>query len=143
MASKTWYFTGTCKWAKVVEPDKKYNKYSIDLFMDNDNMEKFKKSGAQLKVRENDEGETFITFSRPTASLGRDGKIKEHGAPLLLSVNGDPLKDTLVGNGSTVTVKVDVYDTPKGKGTRLEAVRVDNLVAFTKREVDEDIEVPF
>lgn len=142
MASKTWYLSGTCKWAKVVEPDKKYNKYSIDLFMDADNWDKFKKSGAQLKIRDTDSGEQFVTFSRPVATLGRDGKLREHGAPLVLNSAGEPIKD-LVGNGSKVTVKLDVYDTPKGKGTRLEAVRVEDLVEFVKREVDEDIDVPF
>jgi hypothetical protein len=37
-----------------------------------------------------------------------------------------------------VTVKVDVFDTRKGKGTRLEAVRVDKLVPYidnSKKEI--------
>lgn len=143
MATKTWYFTGTCKWAKLHEPDPKYNKFSIDLYLDAANMEKFRQSGAQLKLR-GTEDEPFISFGRPAVSLGKKGQLIEHGPPLVLDHDGAPMSPKiLVGNGSTVTVKVDVYDTQKGKGTRLEAVRVDKLVEYVKREVDEDVDVPF
>lgn len=142
MASKTWYFSGTCKWAKVREPDKKYEKYSIDLYMQPDQFAKYQESGAQLKVRTGDDGE-YVTFSRPCRRIIK-GELVEMGPPDVLTGDGGTLDEkTLVGNGSHVTLKVVVFDTVKGKGTRLEAVRVDELVAFSKPDVDEDIDEPF
>lgn len=143
MSSKTWYFTGTAKWAKVETPDPKYGKYSIDLYMDEHNMAKYEESGAQLKIRTNDEGEQYVSFQRPHVMLSK-GELVTLGPPDMLSADGSPLpKGTLIGNGSIVTVRTDVFDTQKGKGTRLTGVRVDNLVEYRKREVDEDIDTPF
>lgn len=142
MAMKTWYFSGEARWAKLREPDDKYNKYSIDLIMEPDVLAKFKTSGAQLKIREKD-GTEFVTFNRPATSVIK-GDIVNHGPPEILDKDGEPLADNiLVGNGSKVTLKVEVYDTVKGKGSRLAAVRVDDLVKYEKPEVDEDEEEPF
>lgn len=144
MATKTWYFTGTAKWAKIAEPDKEFQKYSIDVYLDDANLAKFQESGAQLKLRGHESDGTYVTFSRPMARIGRDGEVKQFGPPELLNADGEPYpKGTLIGNGSKVTVKVDVFDTPKGKGTRLEAIRVDDLVEYSKKEVDDSIEEPF
>jgi hypothetical protein len=41
---------------------------------------------------------------------------------------------TRIGNGSTVTCKISVYDTQLGKGHQLEAVRVEELVEYVKTE---------
>lgn len=148
--TKTWYFTGTARWAKLKDPDPKYHKYSIDLYMDEEQFLKFKESEAQLKIRNNpDETEEmfqgdYVTFNRPSVRLIKGSTVEQIGPPDLLNAHGEPMDhEILVGNGSKVTLKVDVFDTAKGKGTRLVAVRVDELVEFKKKEVDTDIEEPF
>lgn len=43
-------------------------------------------------------------------------------------------KPIAIGNGSDVKIRVAVYDTLKGKGQRLEAVKVLNLVEYVREE---------
>lgn len=137
MATKTYYFSGEVMYPKLVTPDTKFNEqgiYCLDLFMDNDSWEKFEKSGAQLKVRDRD-GRKFITFKRPAKKLIK-GDVVDLGPPDVLNNDNSPfdMSKSLVGNGSKVTVKVNIYDTMKGKGHTLEAVRVDYLVAYERQE---------
>lgn len=140
MATNTLYFTGKCQWAKVKTPDTKFNPegvYSIDVFLDKENLKKFNDSKMQLKLRHNDTNdEPYVTFKRADKQMIK-GEIVDRGPPQLLDKDSAPLsQDTLIGNGSTVTVKVVTYDGAKGKGHRLEAVRVDDLVEFDKGEQD-------
>lgn len=57
-------------------------------------------------------------------------------------------KPILIGNGSRVRVKIAVYDTIKGKGTRLEEVQVLDLIEYERSEkrelppVLEDVRAP-
>ena len=50
--------------------------------------------------------------------------------PEVFDKDNQPIDPTTVGNGSKATVKLSVYDTGYGKGSRLEAVRVDELLVF-------------
>lgn len=138
MATKTYYFSGTVMYPKLVTPDTKFNKegiYTLDLFMDDDSWEKFERSGAQLKVRDRD-GAKFVTFKRPARKMIK-ADIVEMGPPDVLQADNTPFDMTkLVGNGSKVTVKVNVYDTMKGKGHTLEAVRVDELHEYVREAPD-------
>lgn len=142
MASKIYYFTGTSKWAKLWKPDEKYSNYSVDLYMTPKSWEEFKASGLQLKIRESD-GVKYVNFKRPTARLIK-GELVNFEHPTILDNEGEPLAEgTLVGNGSTVTLKVLVYDTVKGKGHRLEAVRVDELVEYQDNKAVPEDGAPF
>jgi hypothetical protein len=54
----------------------------------------------------------------------------------------------IIGNGSEVTIVVSTYDYDnkfgKGKGSRLEKVRVDKLVKYEKEEArSNDPDIPF
>lgn len=53
---------------------------------------------------------------------------------------GDPI---LLANGSLIEVTVAVYDTAKGKGQRLEAIRIIDLIPYEKKEqvLKEDVEI--
>ena len=136
MTTATVYLTGEAHWAKLKKPDDKYNNWCIDLKLDEEGMLAFKKSGMQLKINEGK-----IKLRRPVQRLIK-GDLVKFDPPSLLDENNDPL-DVLVGNGSRVTCKVSVYDTQKGKGHRLDAVRVEDLVEYEKEEIIGDIEVPF
>lgn len=129
MATTTIYLTGTCKWAKVHKPDEKYNKYSIDLYVDDKNRDIIVQSGSQATVKHDADGQ-YVRIRRNPFSLVK-GELKDWGPPTVLDHDGKPLTSN-VGNGSKVTCKVVVYDTIKGKGTRLEGIRVDELVEYNK-----------
>lgn len=138
MATKTWKFSGEAKWAKLASPDEKYQKYQVDLYLDD--WADFEKSGLQLKVKEDKEtGAKFVTFRRPVVSLIK-GKPTQWGAPeVVMAADGSSFTG-LVGNGSRLTVEVDVYDTVKGPGHRMRKVWVDNLVEY-KRPADTEGEL--
>ena len=125
MATKNYYFTGTVKWAKVRKPDEKYNDYKIDLYPDEASVNLIKESGVQVKPKENEDG-TFYTFRRKHEQLIKS-KLEILGPPKVISPDNTEFEG-LIGNGSRVTAKVAVFDTVKGKGHRLEIVRVDDLV---------------
>lgn len=130
MGSKNYFLSGTCKWAKIHEPDKKYQNYGIDLFLDEESKTMFKESGLQLTVKKDEKDGEYISLKRPTVKLIK-GETVEFTPPMLLKNDNTEYEDkVLVGNGSHVTCKVLVYDTVKGKGHRLEAVRVDELVEY-------------
>lgn len=136
MATKQYYFTGTCKWAKFKTPDDKYNKYTVDLYLDHDSWETYDESGLTLKIRENEDGR-FVKFSREHDKSMR-GKVVTFGPPVVKNENlEDWDMDVAIGNGSTLTVRVSVYDSKNGKGHRLEAVRVDELIEFNPEGVPE------
>lgn len=131
MASAYYYLTGKAKWARLFTPDEKYKNYKIDLLLDAESKKKFAESGMTMTPKMSEEGE-YITFRRPEAKLIKNELVKFE-APPVTDAEGKPV-DKLIGNGSDVTVKVVVYDTVKGKGHRLEAVRVNSLVEYQKPE---------
>lgn len=142
MASKTYFFTGKANWAKLTKQDKKYQYWGLELVLDKDEWSKFKDSGLQLKVHKNKEGEDYVSFRRPVQKAIKDDLV-DFDPPILVDADNNIMENRLdVGNGSTVTCKVLVYDTTKGKGHRLEGVRIDNLIEFipTARK---DEEAPF
>lgn len=132
MATKFKRYSGTVKWAKVYEgqEDQKYGHYGLDFYPDD--VEDFKSSGVQLQERTDEEGGVFFKLRRTPKKLIKD-KVVDFGTPLVLDAEGEPF-DKPIGNGSKVTVKIAVYDTVKGLGHRLEAVRVDEWVEYKKEE---------
>jgi hypothetical protein len=134
MATANYEFTGECRWAKLDKTDVKYNKYSIEVKLDEEGIALYNKAGCM--GRPSKDGEGYYTFRRdPTAKAWVDGNQVPAGKPLVIFPDATPCHD-LIGNGSKVTVKVAVYDYNnsfgKGKGTRLEAVCIENLIKFEK-----------
>ena len=144
MATEHIFLSGKAKWAKVWKPDQEYDKYSIDLYMDDENFAIYDDSGMKLKLREDEDGK-YIRFSRP-ASKVINGELTEFKRPKIVNADNEEIEETvLIGNGSDVTVRVEVYDTKAhGKGHRLNAVRIDNLVAYEPKNSSSDLEdLPF
>lgn len=135
MSTQTYYFTGKCKWAKLATPDefRGQTKYKINLYLDKKGLRELNESGVRLEVREDTDGK-YVGFSRPESKTMKD-ELVELGPPWVLEEKDgeevDFANPERIGNGSTVTCKVSVYDTRMGKGHTLEAVRVDNLVEYT------------
>lgn len=142
MATQIHYFQGTAKWAKVHEPDVKYDNFSVNLYLDEPSRKRYDASGLTLKEREDEDGQ-YVKFSRKNTGNFKGDADHVFGPPSVLNPEGETITDN-IGNGSQVTCKVEVYDGARGKGHRLEAVRVDSLVPYdgTTIVMGED-EVPF
>ena len=131
MSTEYFYFTGKAKWAKTKEPDKAFgsSEYKITLYVDKKTKKDIIEAGVQVTPKEDDEG-IYFQFRRPESKLWPNGDLTDFGPPDIYSEDGKTKFDGYIGNGSDVTVKVSVYDTRKGKGHRLEAIRIDTLVPY-------------
>lgn len=130
MAQKVHRFTGPVRWAKVHTPDQKYGHYSLEIKIDED---AYKNTG--LSGRPSKDGEGYYTFRRkPDTLIWKGDEQVPAGAPLVFGSDGRPT-DVLIGHGSICTIDVVVYDYDnsfgKGRGHRLEALRVEKLVEYT------------
>lgn len=136
MATKTYYFSGTTTYCRPKHLDEKYDNYQVNVHLDEESWKRFDESGIQIKKKANSEFGDFVTFKRPAKKIFGN-KLQTFEAPDVLDTKGAPVTD-LIGNGSKITVKVDVYDTMKGKGHRLISVRVDDLVKYERNVPVED-----
>lgn len=122
------------KWAKVHEPDEKFNKYSIQCV---------KLTDEQVKEIQSWAGPNGL-WNEP----GFDPKSPEDGMTVRFKT-GNPLKqivddnrqtigpDTLIGNGSICTIAVTLKDTTSAQKetktqTYLAGIMVNKLVEFNK-----------
>jgi hypothetical protein len=151
MATKTITLTGISKYAQVYPEtmDKKYNKYSVTLLLDEASTLAFKASGSTVKARkfEGEEG-TWYKFSRDQEREFK-GVPEVLGPPLVMKrVGGQDSQNyekfaEAIGNGSELTIKVSVYTTSNNYvGTRLEKVLVNTHVPYVPRDKDEDPDHP-
>jgi len=130
MATQTFYFKGKCNWAKLFKPDQKYDYFGMDFYPDD--VEAFKATGTQLRPNKNEDGETFFKVKRHPSAMIK-GELVNFGGPVVLDAKNNDMTDA-VGNGSTVTLKLSIYDSQVGKGTRLESVRVEELVPYEGKD---------
>lgn len=148
------FFDGIANWAQVQRPNK-FGAYSINLVVDAPTRKAVKQTGAKLNVKETDEGEFFYTFRRKATLRKKNGEVVEMDPPTVTLADGTPYTG-LIGNGSKVTVKVEVYEFQGGvdangqkydggKGTRLVGVRINELVEYKKEEntSDNSADMPF
>lgn len=146
MAQVETYISGKGKWVKIMagQEDKKYKNWGLDLYLDDSQVEAFKNWNSELMLRDDKEtGERFIKLRRPTMKLIKD-KIVNFDPPEALGPDNKKWSGEPIGNGSELTCKVVVYDTMKGKGVRLEKVRVDVHVPYAEKEVDvSNVDSPF
>lgn len=134
MTTKTMYVSGTCKWARVRTPDEKYGNYSINLYPDKGSLNAIQESGIQLAPKTDEDG-IFYKFRRDHQKIIKK-ELVEFGPPTILNPD-ETLFEGLIGNGSEVTLNVSVFDTQKGKGHRLNKVRVDKLVTYVPENKEE------
>ncbi len=140
MSTSTIYVTGIAKWARVFghQMDTKFGeKFHITVYPDEAGVITLKQSGSRASAKTDEDG-TFYKFSRDNKKEFK-GQLEVLGPPKVLDPNNETFTQP-IGNGSKVTVKLSVYDSSKGKGTRLEAVRVDEHVPY---EENSGAEYPF
>jgi len=134
MATQFIQLSGKAKWAKVKpsQLDEQYNNWSICLYLNRDSMDKYMKSGLRLNFKEDEDGK-YLTLRRPAEKrFGND--VVEFDPPGVWK-DGQAYTGT-IGNGSQVTCKIEVYDTSRGKGHRLDGVRIDELVEFKSENTE-------
>jgi hypothetical protein len=141
------YLQGKTKWFRHTAPDK-WGKWKHLLYPNKESLEKLRElqsEGLKNVIHKDDDGE-YVYLSRATQKM-INGKVVGFAPPEVLGPDGKtPLRDVMIGNGSDVTTKLEVYShgTPSGgkaKAARWASTRVDNLVPFEgKRDFSEDEE---
>jgi hypothetical protein len=137
------YVQGKANWLRN-KATNKWNKWSVQLYPNPESLEKIRELQAEgiKNVIKKDEDGYFVNFTRPVTKETKAGKIITFDPPDLFDKEGVPF-DGNVGNGSDVTLKLEVYShpTPGGgvaKAVRWKSAKIDNLVPFeTERDGDE------
>ena len=147
MATQTIYLTGTVKWPRVYadQMDTSFDteKFHVMISPDDASTIALRSSGSRIQAKKDEDGATWYKVSRNNKKIFKDKKTgldKEEiiGPPTVVqNVNGVnvPFTDP-IGNGSVATLRVSVYDSKFGKGTQLEAVRIETLVPYEGRSTE-------
>lgn len=149
MATRNEYFKGKAKWCYLTRLDN-YGSWSLNLYVDQESKDKIielQTQGLKNTLKKDEDG-YYVKFKREPKKTVKDyvtGANKElvFTPPLIFDIDGKVLDGVSVGNGSDITVKCQVYNfggkagIAKGVAARLESVRVDNLVPYTKDALNE------
>lgn len=136
MASEFIYVKGKGSWCRFVKPDL-WDCWSCILHPDSESLETIRNlqaEGLKNVVKKDDDG-YYVKFRRPiTKKMGNI--VKTFKPPEVIDKDGRPMDGLKIGNGSDLTLKLEIYQysppgsNGKSKAARLESVRVDNLVEF-------------
>lgn len=153
MPTKYYSWPGSISWVKVFEPDN-YDgaeRWIVNFYPDN--MQEVIDSGCQAKPKEDQNGDLYIRLRRPTKAVFGD-EVTKFCPPRLTGQLDVKYVDKLsgedvyshkvsqgievervgdrvsIGNGTRANVRVSVYDTSRGKGTRLDGLEITDLVVY-------------
>lgn len=138
MPSTTIYLTGTLEWAHHLFIPDEYNgvkKWKTNFYPDEKSMNALKAAGSKLRFKDGPFGK-YVQLKREVEKVFKAEKGPEALTPPdIRTAEGDKWPDDLsIGNGSKATVKIEVYPSRMGNGTRLIGVRIDDLVEYVKPE---------
>jgi hypothetical protein len=127
---------GKAKWAKVTgEPvwgyENKHREWSIDVYFDDETIEKLKAEGLGEKIKDKGNG-AYMTFKR--RELKQDGTNNQ---PIrVVDHHGEPWETRVkIGNGSTVNVNFAINPYGKNqKSANILSMQVWDLVPYTGGE---------
>ena len=155
---------GMVNWAKVYEPDVAFGdeKWKIDFYpLDDTQWGMFDKLGLTVRRRENtDLDREFVKLSRPVRKQ-INGVMVEFTSPRIVNKDNSPVREyrkpngellksypqdakpemsmvgesVLIGNGSEIELTLISYDTPVGKGHRIEELKILDLVIYNSEDV--------
>lgn len=135
MASELIDVKGKVSWLYATAFNR-YEKWSVTLHPDNKSLEIIRDLQAQgiKNVMKKDDDGYYIQFSREPTKLMK-GKVVAFAAPKVIDKEGIPMDGARIGNGSDVTLRLEVYQhgTPNGgksKAARFDSIRIDNLVPY-------------
>lgn len=139
----TEYLSGTVNWAKVfgkarLNYQKDAREWSLNLLPDNEALKTLKAHKLTDRIREDDDGTKYVTLRSKTDVNDEtsESPIRVYDAEYENWPN-----NTLIGNGSEVTVKVAIVDYGPGKkkGIYPEAILVTNLVPYVREDFPEEM----
>lgn len=148
------YFQGKSKFSRVLRPDLEYRNWTQTLILTPKSYEDFMKlkepkgdrAGVLTECKKTEDG-YVVTFKRPMEKTYQ-GKSQAFPPPLVLDADGQPWQENrLIGNGSDLTVKVELYGytapvtKKKGSAIRMVSVRVDNLIPYEMKKDFSDVEL--
>jgi hypothetical protein len=131
---------GKAFWAKIVGGpqlafDKVTKEWSVDVSLDAEGVKQAADLGISSKVKnKGDDRGNFITFKRREKKT--DGTPNQ--AIRIYDHHGQPWKGGLIGNGSEVNVKFNVYEGRNGKRPVILALQVWNHVPYEGPAMDSD-----
>jgi len=114
-----------------------WNKYATQIHPTPESLEKIRDlqaQGIKNQIKKDDDG-YYCSFTRPVSKELKTGKIITFAPVEVFDKDGKPFRDP-VGNGSDVTLKIEVYEHPtpgggKAKACRWVSARIDNLIPYT------------
>ncbi len=140
------YIQGKASWFKSQQTNQ-WNKYSVQIHPNDEGLviiRDLQSEGLKNQLKKDDDG-YYTTFSRPAMKEFANGRIVTFQPPEVFDKDGIPFYGQ-VGNGSDVTLKIEVYEhnTPgggKAKAARWVSAKIDNLVPYTpERDLTPDQE---
>lgn len=149
MKSEYHFFKGKSLYSHLLKPDIEYRRWSQQLVLTPESADLFLKlkestpecEGILNDLKSTEDGYT-ANFSRPMSKDFGGGKEELLTPPIILDANNEPWPDNvLIGNGSDITVKVELYKYnikfkkgKKGSAIRLVSARIDNLVPYEMKK---------
>lgn len=151
-------FEGIANYAKPYKPDefRGASRWTLNLVLDTDEeIEKYKSVGIQKKLKEVDKGKVSFSPTRDRTKLMK-GQIVHFTPPFIYDKNGEVLvkyvdendkpiysynednkpkinrvgDPVIIGNGSRVAVRMSYYPTQMGIGSRLESIKILDLIEY-------------
>lgn len=134
------YIKGKVSWFRAKQTNQ-WNKYSVQIHPVHEDLEVIRglqSRGLKNVIKKDDDG-YFVNFTRPVTKQYKSGKVQTYAPPQVFDKDGN-LYEGQVGNGSDVTLKIEVYEHDNQAGgkavaARWVSARIDNLVPF---ETDKD-----
>lgn len=138
--TKTLYLNGVVEWAhQLFIPDdfRGVRKWKVNFYPDDKATAEMKNHGVQLRFKDGTYGK-FVTAKRETErDFGRGPQ--QLAPPVIVDANGNKWpEDKAIGNGSKGTLKLEVYKSQMGIGTRVVGFKVTELVEYERPERDDD-----
>lgn len=145
------FFKGKASWFRVIQGDPEYKVWSVKLHFDQDSYSKFMQlkeddgdvAGIMNEVKKDDDGYFHVFKRQFFKDFGKGPEPLQ--PPLVLDANNQPWDPkVMVGNGSDITVKCELYrykarmSKKQGRAIRLAAVRIDNLVPYSTDSYTDD-----
>ncbi len=135
---------GKAYWASVTTPNTTFEPvYTVDLVVDADTASDFESRGFRVKdlsVKAEDGSEQPIGKAIVIKRKVNSANNQVRPAPKLFDANKNPI-DTIVGNGSTVRVQYNEWETENKygqfKGLDFQAMQVIDLVSVKSGDGDE------
>lgn len=131
------FVQGKGRWVRIVRPDLAFNCWSASIYPNPESLEKIRDwqaEGLKNQLKKDEDG-YYVKFRCDLSKRRKDGTVWTFKQPEAVDKDGKPMDGSIIGDGSDLTLKLEVYEhgTPGGGkaiAARLVGVRVDNLVPF-------------